>query len=305
MLLLLACLLLARCGDKDEEERQASAHQQTADPNHLEMSDEAAAQAGIVTEILHAAPFAVTLSLPARLSPLPETPDEVEARLRYRTAAQRLQLASAQVERLRKLSAVVAAKSVAEAETELAQARVEQQRADAEARNLGIDPTHSPSFPSATIWALADLYDPQVPQVKADARAWVRVESFPSEAFAGRVVGLSHGVNPQTRTLTARVAVDDPRHLLRPQEPARVEVEVEQKQALSVPERSVLFEGTQRIVFVKSPGGFTKTRVRAGGAQEGRVEILDGLKEGDVVVTEGAQLLLGEMSKTRIPSEED
>ena len=263
------------------------------------------AQAGIVTEVLHAAPFAVTLALPAKLSPLPETPEEVEARLHCQSAAQRLHLASAQVERLHKLSSVVAAKSIAEAEAELAQARVEQQRADAAARNLGIDPAHQPSFPPASIWALADLYDSQVSQVKLDARAWVRVESFPAEPFPGRVVSLSRGLNPQTRTLTARIVIEDPQHRLRPQEPARAEVEVEQKQALSLPEHSVLFEGTQRIVFVKNAGGFTKTRVHVGGTQAGRVEILDGVKEGDAVVTVGAQLLLGELSKTRLGEEED
>jgi cobalt-zinc-cadmium efflux system membrane fusion protein len=303
-LLVIACIALARCGAEPDSEPKASSEAVT-DPNRVTMSDQAAAEAGIVTQVLHPAPFAETLALPARLSPLAETPEEVEARLRYQSAAQRLHLASAQVERLHKLTSVVAAKSVAEAEAELAQARVEQQRADAEARNLGIDPTQKPSLPPAAIWALADLYDAQVPRVKVGAKAWVRVESFPSESFPGRVAGLTRAVNRQTRTLTARVAVDDPQHRLRPQEPARVEVEVEQKEALSLPERSVLFEGTARIVFVKTPGGFTRTRVHVGGSQAGRVEILDGVKEGDAVVTAGAQLLLGELSKTRMPQEED
>ncbi len=303
VLLLLACGALVRCGGEREDKKGSP--EAAADPNLVVMSDQAAAQAGIVTEALHAAPFAVTLTLPARLSPLPETPDEVEARLRYQSAAQRLHLASAQAERLRKLSAVVAAKSLAEAEAELGQARVEQQRANAEARNLGIDPTRAPSFPPSAIWALADLYDSQVPQVKAGAQAWLRVESFPAEPFQGRVIGVSRAVSAQTRMLTVRIAVEDPQHRLRPQEPARVDVEVEQKPALSLPERSVLFEGTQRIVFVKTPGGFSKTRVQVGGAQAGRIEILEGVKEGDVVVTAGAQLLLGELAKPRIGEEED
>jgi hypothetical protein len=271
------------------------------------LTDEAVRQAGIATEVIHAGPFAVTLSLSARLSPVPETPEEVESRLRYQSADHRLHQASVQLERLRKLSAenVVAAKSVTEAETELAQAEVERMRAEAEARNQGIDPTRKAAFPTADMWALADLYDRQVSQVKEGARAWVRVESFASETFPGRVVALSHSLKLQTRTLTARIAVEDPRHRLRTQEPASVEVEVAETNSLSVPSESLLFEGTGRIVFVQRSGGFQKTRVRVGSERGGRTEILEGLADGDRVVMAGAQVLLGELSKIRIPGEDD
>jgi len=311
LLLCAALLALGGCRDAKDTDDNAPAAPNAAtpasDPNRVILTVEAVRQAGIATEVIHPGPFSVTLTLSARLSPIPETSEEVEARLRYQSADHRLHQASVQVERLRKLSAenVVAAKSVTEAETELAQAQVEWKRAETEARNLGIDPARKAAFPAADIWALADLYDPQVSQVKEGARAWVRVESFSSETFPSRVVALSHSLKLQTRTLTARIAVEDPRHRLRAQEPASVEVEVAQSISLSVPSESLLFEGTGRIVFVKRSDGFEKTRVRVGSERGGRTEILDGLADGDAVVTTGAQVLLGELSKIQLPGEED
>jgi multidrug efflux pump subunit AcrA (membrane-fusion protein) len=56
---------------------------------------------------------------------------------------------------------------------------------------------------------------------------------------------------------------------------------------------------------VKTPEGFEKRRVRVGPRQGGRVEVLEGISEGDEVVTTGAQALLGELFKTTIPGEGD
>jgi multidrug efflux pump subunit AcrA (membrane-fusion protein) len=56
---------------------------------------------------------------------------------------------------------------------------------------------------------------------------------------------------------------------------------------------------------VKTPEGFEKRRVRVGPRQGGRVEVLEGISEGDEVVTQGAQALLGELFKTTIPGEGD
>ena len=286
----------------------------TGDGSLVTLSAEAIRQAGIVTEVVRLAPMAITLSVPARLSPTPETPEEVEARLAYQAADARFQQASAAVERLRKLSAenVVSSKSLQAAEADFAQARVERARAETALRNLGIDVAREGSFPAADLWALADIYDAQVPRVKPAARTWIHVESFPGEAFEGRVASLASSLKPQTRTLTVRIAVKDPHHRLRPQEPATAEIQVDARPALSVPAPALLYEGSDRVLFVRRDGAtFQKVRVRVGAQQAGRSEVLEGLREGEEVVTRGAQILLGESFKTRMPqgqgagSEED
>ena len=309
---LVALLAMTGCGESERSAPGRPAAGPSAgahDPNRVALSREAILQAGIQTEVIRPAPFAVTLSLPARLSPVPESAEELEARLVYQSAEARYRRASSELERSRKLATenVVASKAVQGAEAEFAQAKVDRLRAETALRNLGIDGSREAAFPAADFWALAEVYDQQVPQVKAGAKAWVRVESFPDEPFAARVVSLARFLKPQTRTLTARIAIQDPQHRLRPQEVATAEIRVSERSALSVPVSALLYEGVERVLFVKHGESFVKIRVKAGAQQAGRVEILEGIADGDEVVTRGAQLLFGELYRTGIPSgdEED
>jgi membrane fusion protein, heavy metal efflux system len=266
------------------------------------LTPEVMRQAGIATEEIHTAPFAVTLSVPCRLSPTAETPEEVEARLNYQAAEARFVRADADLERLRKLVAqeVVAAKAVQAAEADFAEARVERQRALAALNNLGQDGSGQETFPTSDVWALAEIYEPQIARLKPGARAWIHVESFADEAFGAQVVSLARFLKPQTRTLTARISVHDPQHRLRPQEIGTAEIQISERQALSVPDSALLYEGTGRVLFVRRGAEFKKVRVRIGSEQTGRAEVVEGLADGDEVVTRGAQVLLGEMFKTRI-----
>lgn len=272
----------------------------------VKLDADALRNADLQTETIHPAPFAVTLSVPARLNPTPETPDEVEARLAYRSAEAIHRREAADLERLRRLSSdnVVSSKSVQAAEAAFAQASIDKQRAETTLRNLGLDATHAEVFPAADLWALADVYDAQVPRVKPGARAFIRVESFPGETFEGKVVSLAAFLKPQTRTLTVRIAVRDRRHRLRPQEPATAEIQVSERPALTVPASALLYDGSERVVFIRrGEGVFEEVRVKVGGELAGRAEIIEGLAEGDAVITRNAQLLLGEALKRNIPSD--
>src|SRR5437867_6667810 len=120
------------CGEHDAPSRAtarppAEAGQESSSPNRVTLTSEAVGEARITTEVIHPAPFAVTLALQARLSPLPETPEELEARLVYQSADARFRRASAEMQRVQKLAAdnVIASKAVQATEAELAQAKVE------------------------------------------------------------------------------------------------------------------------------------------------------------------------------------
>lgn len=312
---IILCLLLAGCraaADRDDAAERAPAAAPAGaastggpagDASLVSLSPEARRQAGIATEVEHPQPFALTLSLLARLSPVAETPEEMEARLAFRAAEARDRRAQQELDRTRKLASdnVVAAKMVQAAEADVAQSRLERARAEAALRNLGLDGGHEPVEPTADLWALADLYGAQASQVTPGAAAFIRVESLPGEVFTGKVVSLARFLKPQTRTLTVRIAIRDPRHRLRPQDIAAAEIQVAEKTALSVPDAAVLYEGTERVLFVEGDGGFRKRRVQVGAQQGGRSEILAGLADGDTVVTRGAQFLLGEQYRIGNP----
>jgi HlyD family secretion protein len=270
---------------------------------HVVLDAEAQRLAGVATEVAEVRPFARTLVLPAVMSPVAETEEEIEARLAYRTAVTRERRATQELERERRLAAgnVVAARALQAAEADAAQAALERARAETTLRKLGLDPAHDTTPPRADIWALADLFGPQAPLVTPGAAAVIQAESRPGETFKARVSSLARFLDPRTRTLVARLAVEDPGHRLRPQEAVVATITLDERPAIGVPDEALLYEGTQRVLFVARAGGFDRVTVQVGARQGGRTEITAGLAAGDVVVTRGAQFLLGEIGKVREP----
>ncbi len=95
-----------------------------------------------------------------------------------------------------------------------------------------------------------------------------------------------------TRTLKARLELDNPGYRLRPEMFVDVEFESELPAALVVPHDAVLDTGMRKVVFVdRGEGYFEPRRVTTGWRRDGRVQILDGLSEGDRIVVSGTFLL--------------
>jgi cobalt-zinc-cadmium efflux system membrane fusion protein len=130
------------------------------------------------------------------------------------------------------------------------------------------------------------------------------VDAYPGEFFGGKVSYLSAQVDPGTRTVRARIDVENPQHKLRPGMFARVTLRdphtasTEREPSLVVPAGAVQRDGHEFVVFVSlGDGRFERREVEVGRAAQGVVEILSGLDAGDTVVIEGAFLLKSEASK--------
>ncbi len=95
-----------------------------------------------------------------------------------------------------------------------------------------------------------------------------------------------------TRTLKVRLEVRNPGFKLRPGMFVDVVRQVELGPTLTVPRSAVLDSGSRKMVFIdKGEGNLEARKVTTGWSYAGRVEILEGLKEGDEVVTSGNFLL--------------
>ena len=279
-----------------------SARAEAAGVDRVVLTAEAERLAGIETEVANVTPFAVNVSVPCRLSPEAETPDEIEAHLDGQAARAREVRTVAELDRLRELLArgVVATKAVQDAEAEAAQARVDSRRAAAALERLGLAPDGAEGrYPAADIWALAEIDEAHAGAVAAGDRAWIQVESFPGTQFLGRLVALARFVKPDTRTLTGRIAVEDPRRRLRPQSLGTASIEVARREALSVPSSALLYADAGRILFVRRGDGYERADVRVGAEAGGRTEILAGLEPGETVVARGASRIWGEWLKAR------
>ena len=156
------------------------------------------------------------------------------------------------------------------------------------------------------LWIWIDVYQRDLGNVHLEDEARARVDAFPGEVFAGKVSYLSAQVDRDTRTVRARLDVDNPDGKLRPG--MFVEVELLDPHAredgggespsLVVPESAVVREGEERLVFV--PIGerrFERRDVQTGTKSGGFIAVLDGLELGESVVVEGAFLLKSAASK--------
>ena len=115
-----------------------------------------------------------------------------------------------------------------------------------------------------------------------------RSDAFPDQPFRGQIHTIDPVIDPQTRAVMVRARLPNPQRLLRPGMLLAVTIENTPRMALSVPELAVIGEGESRFVYTVDPRGRARrTPVRTGVRIGGRVEILEGLRPGQRVITEG------------------
>lgn len=112
--------------------------------------------------------------------------------------------------------------------------------------------------------------------------------AYPDRPFNGTIHTIDPVVDPNTRAVIVRARLPNPDRLLRPGMMLSVNIESSSRTGLSVPELAVIGEGDSRFVYVvDEQGRARRTPVRTGARLGGRVEIAEGLRPGQPVITEG------------------
>lgn len=138
----------------------------------------------------------------------------------------------------------------------------------------------------STVWLLVDVHQDDLPRVAVGQRARLTLAARPGETFVGRVDHLYPALDPEARTLRARVALRNPGLALRPGMVGDVVLEGAAADGLSVPSEAVVDTGDRRYVFVaRGAGRFEPRQVRTGVRADDRVQVLEGLTAGEQVVT--------------------
>ena len=151
----------------------------------------------------------------------------------------------------------------------------------------------------STVWIIADVYESEIGRVKVGQRAVLDLPAYPGERFAGKVTFIYPALAAGSRTLQARVEFRNPGLKLRPGMYGDVTLDLGDQSAIVVPADALVDTGEIQYVFVSKGGGrFEPRRVRAGWSGGGRVAVLDGLAEGERVVTT-ANFLLDSESRLR------
>lgn len=114
--------------------------------------------------------------------------------------------------------------------------------------------------------------------------------AYTGAVFKGEVIAVDSRIDPETRSITIRAEIDNSDLRLRPGMLMVVDLIKDQRESLMIPEAAVQPENDSQFVFVVGADQTAKkTEIKIGRRRAGFVEVLAGLKEGDMVVREGLQ----------------
>ena len=144
-----------------------------------------------------------------------------------------------------------------------------------------------------SLWVIAEVPESQAAWVRAGTAAEIRLPSLPGETLAGRVEYVYPELSMETRTLRARIVLDDTGPGLRPNMLANVTLVGEAGEpAVMIPRSALIRSGSEdRVVVALGEGRFAPRRVTVGAESGDRVVIREGLAEGEQVVVTGQFLL--------------
>lgn len=121
----------------------------------------------------------------------------------------------------------------------------------------------------------------------------VMVEPDPSlklKGLGGKVDSIDTVLDTNGRALTLRVRIPNPKGLLKPGMFVKTKLILSEREgALLVPDEAVQAQGREMLVYKVIDGKAVRTTVKTGARQMGKIEIMDGLKEGDIIIQTGLQ----------------
>lgn len=145
----------------------------------------------------------------------------------------------------------------------------------------------------STVWVLVNVYQNQLSYIHDGEAVSVQTDAYPT-IFHGRISYLAPAVDPNTRTLQARIVTENPGEKLKNQMyVTAIVVAGTIPKAITVPVASVLRNSeNQPFVYVQTGATqFSRRMVEIGETQQGRIQILSGLSAGEKVVADGSLFL--------------
>lgn len=154
-------------------------------------------------------------------------------------------------------------------------------------------------LPEGKAWIYAEIFEYELPLIKAGQDVEAIVPVLPSERFHGKVSSIGPVVDPVSRTVKVRAEIDDPKRLLKPDMFVNVFLDAALGNEVAVPTSAVIFTGTKTLVFVvNNTGRFVPREVLLGENSNDKYAVKDGLREGEVIVT-SANFLIDSESRIR------
>jgi membrane fusion protein (multidrug efflux system) len=137
------------------------------------------------------------------------------------------------------------------------------------------------------------LCDLKIPEVyaailKKDLKLKAKFSAYKDKEYEGIIQSVASRVDAQTRSILARAKIKNENSEIIPGSLLEIKILYNDKNALSVPDTSVMYEGNKKFIYkITENNLLKKAEIKTGIRNQGNIEILDGLVEGDKIIAEG------------------
>tara|TARA_Y100000590_G_scaffold458652_1_gene613835 strand:+ start:22 stop:897 length:876 start_codon:yes stop_codon:yes gene_type:complete len=137
------------------------------------------------------------------------------------------------------------------------------------------------------------LCDLKIPEVyagilKKGLKLNAKFSAYKNKTYSGKIETVASRVDAQTRSILARAKIDNENSEIIPGSLLEIEILYNEKNALSVPDTSIMYEGSKKFIYkIIENNKIKKTEIETGVRNKGNLEILSGLSKGDKIIAEG------------------
>jgi membrane fusion protein, copper/silver efflux system len=142
------------------------------------------------------------------------------------------------------------------------------------------------------VWVELDLFESDLGVVRVGQTVEIMPQSYPGQRFSGRVAFINPFLDAKTRTVKVRVELANPQLQLKPEMFVGAKLRVPLGNSVVVPTSALMDTGKRQVVWVQvKPGHYAPREVKAGERVGEQVQILVGLKAGEIVAVSGGYLI--------------
>ena len=225
-----------------------------------------------------------------------ESPDVTTLYSQYRQSSSNLDLTSKNLVHVREMynNQGATARDLNQAETDAANARASMNEMEGRLRAYGFNPAELESVATQTAWLMSDVPETELHEVQKGEEVRIVFSSFPDRTFSGKAAAIGDIVDPVTRTVKVRVTLQNPNGRLLPGMFARVDFSYPQRGVILLPLNAIVTVDAADYAFVQTSNGeFARRKITIANASDENAVVLNGISEGEKIVTGGTMLLKG------------
>jgi membrane fusion protein, heavy metal efflux system len=142
----------------------------------------------------------------------------------------------------------------------------------------------------STVWLIAYVRETDAPKVRVGQSLDFEVLAYSDRVFKSKVAYVASAIDPATRRILVRASVDNAENLLKPEMFATVTILAgDEGISPAVPRQAIIYEGdTARVWVARDDKSIEMRQIKLGLANKNLVQVLEGLKVGDRVITRGS-----------------